>query len=64
MDGEAFFTGRGRAGRGKAKNLGGGAGRSLNLRGGEHTVYIRVSQKNLKSEFWYTTYPTGSHRLD
>ena len=26
MDWEAFFTGRGRAGRGKAKNLWGGAG--------------------------------------
>ena len=49
MEEEAFFTGPGRVGRGKAKNLRDGAGRSLNLRGGEHTVYIRVSQKKLTS---------------
>ena len=55
MGGEAiFFTGRGGAGRGKAKNLrdgagrgtspspqcGAGRGRGQNLRGGEHTACI------------------------
>ena len=27
-------------------------------------MYIRVSQKIQKSEFWNATYPSGFHRLD
>ena len=51
MDGEAiFFTGRGGAGRGKAKNLRGGAGRG---RGGEHTACIS----------WLKSYATAKEIL-
>ena len=27
-------------------------------------LFIRVAQKNQKSEFWYATNPSGFHRLD
>ena len=32
--------------------------------GWEVALWVRVSQKKQKSEFWYTTNPTGFHRLD
>ena len=32
--------------------------------GQKTNLFSRVSQRDQKSEFWYVTYPTGSHRLD
>ena len=32
--------------------------------GWEVALWVRVSQKKQKSEFWYATNPTGFHRLD